>query len=101
MEHDRMIQVTVDGVRRAYPLGTPYRTVAADFQGSSPYDILLVSRDGRLCELHKGLDRDCSLRMVTALDKPGMSAARCSSCSKPSTTWWAGTMWSDCRWSTP
>ena len=72
MEHDRMIQVTVDGVRRAYPLGTPYRTVAADFQGSSPYDILLVSRDGRLCELHKGLDRDCSLRLITARDRPGM-----------------------------
>ncbi|MCI8761317.1 MAG: nucleoside kinase [Oscillospiraceae bacterium] len=67
-----MIQVTVDGVRRAYPLGTPYRTVAADFQGSSPYDILLVSRDGRLCELHKGLDRDCSLRLITARDRPGM-----------------------------
>ena len=72
MEHDRMIQVTVDGVRRAYPLGTPYRTVAADFQGSSPYDILLVSRDGRLCELHKGLDRNCSLRLITARDRPGM-----------------------------
>ena len=72
MEHDRMIQVTVDGVRRAYPLGTPYRTVAADFQGSSPYDILLVSRDGRLCELHKGLDRDCSLRLITARDRPGI-----------------------------
>ena len=72
MEHDRMIQVTVDGVRRAYPLGTPYRTVAADFQGSSPYDILLVSRDGRLCELHKGLDRDCSLRLITARDRPVM-----------------------------
>ncbi|MCI8698605.1 MAG: nucleoside kinase [Oscillospiraceae bacterium] len=67
-----MIQVTVDGVRRAYPLGTPYRTVAADFQGSSPYDILLVSRDGRLCELHKGLDRDCSLHLITARDRPGM-----------------------------
>ena len=37
-----------------------------------PYDILLVNRDGKLCELHKSLDRDCSLKMVTAQDIPGI-----------------------------
>ena len=33
---------------------------------------MLVNRDGKLCELHKTLDRDCSLKMVTAEEKPGM-----------------------------
>ena len=37
-----------------------------------PWDILLVNRDGKLCELHKVLDRDCALKMVTAQDKPGI-----------------------------
>nr|WP_295744685.1 nucleoside kinase [uncultured Oscillibacter sp.] len=67
-----MIKVTVDGADHAYPSGTPYRAVAADFQDRYPWDILLVNRDGKLCELHKTLDRDCSLKMVTAQDKPGI-----------------------------
>ncbi|MCI9511123.1 MAG: nucleoside kinase [Oscillibacter sp.] len=67
-----MIKVTVDGVEHAYPHGTPYRAIAADFQDRYPWDILLVNRDGKLCELHKVLDRDCSLKMVTAQDKPGI-----------------------------
>ena len=72
MEEKRMIQVTVDGDSYTYPYGTPYRTIAADFQDRFPSDILLVNRDGKLCELHKLLDRDCSLKMVTAQDKPGI-----------------------------
>ncbi|WP_366140480.1 nucleoside kinase [Oscillibacter sp.] len=72
MEEKRMITVNVDGVERTYPHGTPYRAIAADFQDRYPWDILLVNRDGKLCELHKTLDRDCSLKMVTAQDKPGI-----------------------------
>lgn len=72
MEEKRTIQVTVDGVQYAYPYGTPYRAIAADFQDRFPCDILLVNRDGKLRELHKLLDRDCSLKMVTAQDVPGI-----------------------------
>ena len=72
MEEKRLVRVTIDGVERTYPRGTPYRAVAADVQDRVPYDILLVNRDGKLCELHKVLDRDCSLKMVTAQDKPGI-----------------------------
>ncbi len=72
MEEKRMVKVTVDGAEYAYPYGTPYRAIAADFQERFPCDILLVNRDGKLCELHKALDRDCSLKMVTARDVPGI-----------------------------
>ena len=72
MEEKNMIHVTVDGESYAYPHGTPFRAVAADFQDRFPCDILLVNRDGKLCELHKTLDRDCSLKMVTAQDRPGI-----------------------------
>ena len=71
MEENQMLQVTVDGAVRAYPLGTAYGAIAADFQDRFPCDILLVNRDGKLCELHKTLDRDCTLKMVTAQDRPG------------------------------
>ncbi len=72
MEEKRMLNVTVDGITYSYPHGTSYRTIAADFQERFPNDILLVNRDGKLCELHKVLDRDCTLRMITAQDKPGI-----------------------------
>ena len=72
MEEKKMIKVIVDGAEYAYPQGVPYRVIAADFQQRFPYDILLVNRDGKLCELHKPLDRDCSLKMITAQDIPGI-----------------------------
>ena len=72
MEEKRMIEVTVEGKVYTYPHGTPYRVIAADFQDRFPCEILLVNRDGKLCELHKVLDRNCTLRMVTAQDKPGI-----------------------------
>ena len=72
MEEKRMLKVTVEGTAYDYPYGTPYRTIAADFQNRFSCDILLVNREGKLCELHKILDRDCSLKMVTARDKPGI-----------------------------
>ena len=62
----------MDGAEHAYPQGTSYQAIASDFQAQYPCDILLVKRDGKLCELHKTLDRDCTLKMVTARDKPGI-----------------------------
>ena len=72
MEEKRMIEVTVEGEVYTYPHATPYRVIAADFQDRFPCEILLVNRDGKLCELHKVLDRNCTLKMVTAQDKPGI-----------------------------
>ena len=74
MEEKKMLNVTVDGAQYAYPRGTSYRAIAADFQDRFPCDILLVNRDGKLRELTKKLNRDCTLRMVTAQDKPGFQA---------------------------
>ncbi len=65
-------KVIIDGVPYEYPHGTPFRRIAEDVQDRYPDDILLVNRDGKLCELHKALDRDCTLRMVTARDVPGI-----------------------------
>ena len=66
-----MLNVTVNGTTRQYPAGTPFRVIAADHQAEIPLDILLVNRDGKLRELHKVLDRDCTLSFITAADKPG------------------------------
>ena len=66
-----MLNFTVNGSTRQYPAGTPFRVIAADHQAEIPLDILLVNRDGKLRELHKVLDRDCTLSFITAADKPG------------------------------
>ena len=66
-----MLNVTVNGSTRQYPAGTPFRVIAADHQAEIPHDILLVNRDGKLRELHKVLDRNCALSLITAADKPG------------------------------
>ena len=72
MEKKKEFQVMIDGTACTYPAGTTYRQIAADQQSRYAHDILLVNRDGKLCELHKTLDRSCTLRMVTAEEKPGM-----------------------------
>ncbi len=68
----KLLQVTVNGKVRAYPMGTSCGTIAKEFQKDYEDDILLVTRNQKLMELHKKLDRDCSLVMLTARDKPGM-----------------------------
>ncbi len=64
--------VTCGDRKRTYPEGTLYREVAADWQDEYANDILMVWREGKLCELTEALDRDCTLRMVTAADKAGI-----------------------------
>ena len=71
MNEQKMLTVKVNGKTASYPMGTTYETIAADYQKDYASDILLVSRDGKLRELHRTLRRDCELSMITAGDKPG------------------------------
>ena len=67
-------RVTIDGREYAYPAGTTYGEIARDVQGGYDADILLVLRNGKLRELHKKLEGDSVLAMVTAKDRPGQQA---------------------------
>ena len=64
-------KVIIDGTAYEYPAGTAYAEIVRDIQPRYTHDILLVNRDGKLRELHRTLDRDCQLSMVTAEQKPG------------------------------
>ena len=72
MNASKMYKVTVGEATFEYPSGTPFSMIARDLQPQYPLDILLVERDGKLCELHTTLKRDCTLRMLTLKDRPGM-----------------------------
>ena len=80
MENNQMFRVTMGQTVRDYPAGTTFQTIADQVQGDYPHDVLLVNRNGKLCELHKKLDRDCALTMVTAQSR---SSFLCSSHSFP------------------
>lgn len=67
-----MRTVQLEGETRQYPDGTRFETIAEEYRSRKNYDILLVKQNGKLCELHKTLDRDCTLELLTAEQKPGM-----------------------------
>ncbi len=69
-----MRYVTIGGTQRQYAIGTTYLQIAQEYQPRYDNDIILVSVDGKLRELYKTVDRDCTVEFVTAAQKPGMQA---------------------------
>lgn len=67
-----MAVVKIDGVEKEYPIGTTYQEIAKEYQPHFEYDILLVSINGKLRELHKTVQFDCTLSFFTGLDQPGI-----------------------------
>lgn len=70
---ERMISVKILGKQKTYPYGTSYAQIAAEYEGSTRYPIVLVMKDGKLCELHKKLKKDGVLEFVTTGDEIGHS----------------------------
>ena len=70
---ERMISVKILGKQKTYPYGTSYTQSATEYQGSTRYPIVLVMKDGKLCELHKKLKKDGVLEFVTTGDEIGHS----------------------------
>ena len=73
-KHAPEYTVTVDGEKRLYPAGTSLKKIAEDVQDNYPYRIILADLDGRLCELGRKIERDCSVSFYTAADSCGHSA---------------------------
>ncbi len=69
-----MKYITIGGEQREYPTGTSYLQIAQEYQSGYENDIVLVSVDGKLRELYKTVDRNCTLEFITTAEKPGMQA---------------------------
>ena len=65
------ITVTVRGKKKEYKKGTSLFDISRDFASEYPYDIILASRDGRLRELNKTVNRDCEVDFLTIGDGDG------------------------------
>lgn len=69
--NQRMISVTILGKTREYPYGTSYGEIVEEYKDSTRYPIVLVIKDGKLCELHKKLNKDGVLEFITTGDEIG------------------------------
>lgn len=69
--NQKTIKVQILGKTKEYPYGTYYGEIVEEYQESSRYPIVLVMKDGKLCELHKKLKQDGVLEFVTTGDEIG------------------------------
>jgi uridine kinase len=67
-----MAIVTIDGIKKQYPIGTTYQDIAKEYQPQYEDEILLVGINGKLRELHKTVQFDCTLQFYTGKDQPGI-----------------------------
>jgi len=67
-----MAIVTIDGTKKQYPIGTTYQDIAKEYQNRYDDEILLVGINGKLRELHKTVQFDCTLQFFTGKDQPGI-----------------------------
>ena len=67
-----MAIVTIDGTKKQYPIGTTYQDIAKECQTQYEDEILLVGINGKLRELHKTVQFDCTLQFYTGKDQPGI-----------------------------
>ncbi|MBE5990036.1 uridine kinase [Lacrimispora xylanisolvens] len=67
-----MAIVTIDGTKKQYPIGTTYQDIAKEYQSQYEDEILLVGINGKLRELHKTVQFDCTLQFYTGKDQPGI-----------------------------
>ena len=59
------MKVTIEGITREYKEGITFEQIADDFQSEKNGQIALVCVDGKIKELMKTLDKDCSLSFIT------------------------------------
>ena len=63
--------VTVGNKTREYPVGITYGEIASVYQKDYLYQIALAVRDGKIRELFKKVDKDCTVEFLTLTDDTG------------------------------
>lgn len=66
-----MVTVTVEGMERQVPRGTTYEAVIQEFQPQYNNMIALIASNGRIRELFKKINRDCTVTFFTLRDDVG------------------------------
>ncbi len=66
--------VTVGEKTREYPAGITFGEIAGIYQKDYPHQIALAVRNGKIKELFKKVDRDCTVEFLTVSDDTGHKA---------------------------
>ncbi len=66
-----MAKITIDGITKEYPQGTAFEEIARQYQPGFKDMIALVAENRKIRELHKKVERDCSLSFLTIRDDIG------------------------------
>ncbi|MCM1182097.1 MAG: nucleoside kinase [Roseburia sp.] len=70
-EKKNSYQVTVGGKTREFPSGITYGEIAGVYQKDYPYQIAVAVRNGKIRELFKRVDKDCTIEFLTLADATG------------------------------
>ncbi|MFR4352396.1 MAG: nucleoside kinase [Roseburia sp.] len=73
---EKIVTLSIDGEEKQYPCGASLLSIAREYQGKYPDDIVLVVYNNRLRELSKHVKKDGTLQFVTTADKIGKKAYR-------------------------
>lgn len=68
---EQMYKITIGGEVREYAKGTTFGMIAAEYQKNYKEQIALAVRNGKIKELFKRVDRDCTLEFLTLADDAG------------------------------
>lgn len=63
--------VTINGESKVYPAGTTFEEIAGAYQKDYPCQIALAVRNGKIRELFKKIDKDCTVEFLTVADDTG------------------------------
>ena len=66
-----MVTITIDGVKKQYPKGTRFEEIAREYQPKYTDMIALVLENGKIRELMKTAEKDCTLSFLTIRDAIG------------------------------
>ncbi len=70
-ENKNSFFVTVGDKTREYPAGITFGEIARIYQKDYPYQIALAVRNGKIRELFKKVDQDCTVEFLTLTDDTG------------------------------
>lgn len=68
---EQRVKVTISDTVREYPVNTSLLDIAKDYQKDYEYDIILAYVDGKLRELFKKVDKDCTVQFITTAQNAG------------------------------
>lgn len=71
MNSKQNVKVVINDCIKEYPIGTKLLDIAREYQKDYEYDIILAFINGKLRELFKTIEKDCSVQFLTTAENAG------------------------------